>query len=263
MKSLALVPPTRHTLPESVSQQLEASILGPDLGPGDRLPAERDLAGRLGVSRLVVREALRALVERGLIEVRPGVGTFVAAMTEDAVTGPLGRFIRRHDVETAHLFDVRRALEPRMAAAAARALESAALERMRENVARTFQLVSVLDEDDAPGGNDEVVEAFAWADLEFHQLLARAGDNPLYSVLLDPLLDPLLAIRLQGARLPGAAAEAAHGHRSVLDAVERRDADAAAHAMNAHLDQVAAWLEPSARPTAPADRMPDSEEDSR
>lgn len=251
MKPLEVTPPTRRSLPETVSEQLEDLILGPGLGPGDRLPAERELAERLGVSRIVVREALRVLVERGLIEVRPGVGTFVATMPEDAVTGPLGLYIRRHEVAHAHLFEVRRALEPRMAATAARMITRSALDEMRDNVARTFQLVAKLAGDDADAEPiEDTVEAFAWADLEFHELLARAGDNPLYGVLLAPLIDPLLAVRLQGARIPGAAQEAARGHRAVLDAVERRDSDAAANTMAAHLDQVASWLEPPRGPSA-------------
>jgi GntR family transcriptional regulator, transcriptional repressor for pyruvate dehydrogenase complex len=116
---LDFTPAQRVSLTEAVSEQLTGVILRSELEPGDRLPPERDLARRLQVSRIVVREALRRLEARGLIEIRPGLGSFVVPMADRAVTEPLGLYLRSHGVGLDHLFEVRRALEGAIAEAVA------------------------------------------------------------------------------------------------------------------------------------------------
>ncbi len=233
-----------------MSDRLAGRILDGDLVPGDRLPGERALADRLQVSRIVVREALGRLQARGLIEIRPGVGAFVVPMADRSVTEPLGLYIRRHGVAPDHLFDVRRALEPPMAAAAARRRPAAALAALEATLRRTRAAAAAFTADgDDP---DEALEAFAWADLTFHQQVAHASGNPLFELLLAPLLEPMLEVRRDGARLPGTAAAATAQHAAVLDAIRAGEPDAAAAAMAAHLDAVAGWLRTVRTPTAPA-----------
>ncbi len=251
----AYPPIERASLPDTVADRLAGRILDGELASGDRLPGERALAERLGVSRIVVREALGRLQARGLVEVRPGVGAFVAAMPERVVTEPLSLYIRRHGVGLDQLFDVRRALEPQIAASAARRRSDAQLAALRSTQRRTVTaaeaLASAVEDhtgrDDADG--EEALESFAWSDLTFHQQLAEASGNPLFEVLLVPLVEPLLGVRREGARRPGAAPAAAAQHAAILAAVEAGDAAAAADAMLTHLDTVAAWLRPAPEPT--------------
>lgn len=245
-----LAPVERVSLPDAVADRLAGRILDGDLAPGDRLPGERALADRLQVSRIVVREALGRLQARGLVEVRPGVGAFVAPLPDRSVTEPLGLYIRRHGVAPDHLFEVRRALEPPMAAAAARRRSAAALAALEATLRRTAAAAAAFADGDAP---EEALEAFAWADLTFHQQLAQASGNPLFELLLAPLLEPLLEVRRDGARLAGAADAATAQHAAVLDAVRAGDPAAAAAAMADHLDAVAGWLQ-RARTPAPEER---------
>ncbi len=234
------------SLPDAVSDRLAGSILDGDLTAGDRLPGERELAEQLGVSRIVVRESLGRLQARGLIEIRPGVGAFVVPMPDRSVTEPLGLYIRRHGVGHAHLFEVRRALEPQIAAAAARRREPRALATLHAAQRRMAAAAADLERATTDPGDgahdDEALEAFAWADLAFHVHLAQASGNPLFELLLVPLVEPLLEVRRAGARRPGAAARATAEHAAILGAVAAGDATAAAAAMVHHLDSVVALL---------------------
>ena len=228
-----LAPAPRSSLSDSVAEQLAQRILDHELGPGARLPSERTMAEQLQVSRIVVREALGRLAQRGLVEVRPGVGAFVARMHASAVSDPLRLFIRRNRLGQAQLFELRHALEPAIAAAASRAASPDQRRALAANVARTEALAHELE---------HALEAFAWSDLEFHRLLAAASGNPLFELLLEPLIDPLLEVRRAGARLPGAATRAAAMHRAIAQAVAEGDAERAAQRMRAHLHEVEAWL---------------------
>lgn len=237
----ALAPAARTSLSDAVADQLAAAIVERELGPGARLPGERDMAKQLHVSRIVVREALGRLAQRGLVEVRPGVGSFVARLRGSSVIEPLRLYIRRHRISHAHLFEVRHALEPAIAVAASTNASEAHLDALASNLERTFALVAAVDH------RDDAVEAFAWTDLEFHQLLAAASGNPLFALLLAPLIDGLLEVRRVGARLPGTARRAAEAHQAVFDAVAARDEDGAATRMTEHLRDVQRWLpEPTA-----------------
>lgn len=241
-----LAPPERTSLTDRVASALADTIVEHELGPGARLPAERDLALRLRVSRIVVREALGRLAQRGLVEVRPGVGTFVSSPADHAVTDTLQLYIRRHAIGHEQLFEVRHALEPAIAAAASHHADEAQLAALAANVERTATLATRMDEH----ADEDTAEAFAWADLEFHELLAQASGNPLFELLLAPLIDRLLDVRRIGVRLPGTARRAAAGHHAVLAAVASRDAVAAARHMRDHLRDVQAWLPAATTPSA-------------
>lgn len=252
------------SLPDAVSDRLAGRILDGELTAGDRLPGERELAEQLGVSRIVVRESLGRLQARGLIEIRPGVGAFVVPMPDHSVTEPLGLYIRRHGVGHAHLFEVRRALEPQIAAAAARRHDPRALALLAATQRRTAAAAADLErastepDDDAHDGEarrDEHLEAFAWADLSFHVHLAQASGNPLFELLLLPLVEPLLEVRRAGARRPGAADRATAEHAAILAAVVAGDPAEAAAAMAHHLDSVVALLQPTGTPP-PSEAQP-------
>jgi len=112
---------------EGIIEQVRDLITSGRLKPGDRLPAERELAHTLSVSRSAVREGIRALESLGIVEARAGQGTFVAPPQRDAITNSL---FRARDTQR-KLFEVRRVLEPGLAGLAARRARPEQLEKMR------------------------------------------------------------------------------------------------------------------------------------
>src|SRR6267378_403434 len=116
---------------EQIVQQIEESILKGDLKPGDQLPAERELAQRFGVSRTAVREAVKALREKGLVEAYSGRGTFVTDGTSQAVRQSLDLMLRIGQQEgPKYLAELRQILEPEIAALAAKRIEEQLLGTM-------------------------------------------------------------------------------------------------------------------------------------
>src|SRR6266478_6369152 len=198
---------------EQIVQQVEDSILKGQLKPGDQLPAERDLAQRFGVSRTAVREAVKTLREKGLVEAYSGRGTFVTNGTSQAIRQSLDLMIRINQQEgSANLAELRLVLEPEIAGLAASRIEEQLLSTMHEAVA-------VMDR------NLRDPDAYVEADLDFHLALAEAAGNPLILSLLDSIV--------------GLLREQFH-HKRILAAVEQRDSEAAREAMRAHLQQVLA-----------------------
>src|SRR5271154_4113487 len=121
---------------EQIVQQIEESILKGTLKPGDQLPAERELAQQFGVSRTAVREAVKALREKGLVEAYSGRGTFVTDGTSQAVRQSLDLMMKIGQPEgSTHLAEVRAILEPEIAALAAIRAQEPELATMREAVA--------------------------------------------------------------------------------------------------------------------------------
>ncbi len=227
-----------------VTEQLVDRIRDGGYAEGDRLPAERELARQFGVSRIVVREALRKLSEQGLVEIRPGVGTFVTSLDTTVTVRLLSRYIRQSRLDPVHLFEVRRLLEPAMAAQAAQRADAPAIEAMRANLQRSQKAVERL------GDESEQAEAFAWADLEFHELMAEATGNPLYVVLLYPLLDNLIGLRRSGLLIQGTARQALEDHHRIHERIAAGDSTGAHSAMLDHLTAVEAWVEMSRQETA-------------
>jgi GntR family transcriptional regulator, transcriptional repressor for pyruvate dehydrogenase complex len=211
---------------EQIVQQIEQSIVQGSLKPGDQLPAERDLAQRFGVSRTAVREAVKALREKGLVEAFSGRGTFITDGTSQAVRQSFDLMVKIGQPEgSTHLAEVRAILEPEIAALAASRIQESELATMREAVA-------VMD----AAGNDP--DTYIEADLDFHLALAESAANPLILSLLDSIVGLLREQRLRIFSVPGGPARGQIHHKRILDAVERRDAEEARRAMRAHLEQV-------------------------
>jgi GntR family transcriptional repressor for pyruvate dehydrogenase complex len=211
---------------EQIVQQIEESIVKGDLKAGDQLPAERDLAQRFGVSRTAVREAVKALREKGLVEAYSGRGTFITDGTTQAVRQSLDLMVKIGQPEgSTHLAEVRAILEPEIAALAAVRIQEPELETMREAVA-------AMDR----AGQDQ--ETYIEADLDFHLALAEGAANPLILSLLDSIVGLLREQRLRIFRVPGGPERGQIHHKRILDAVERHDSEKAREAMRAHLWQV-------------------------
>jgi GntR family transcriptional regulator, transcriptional repressor for pyruvate dehydrogenase complex len=211
---------------EQIVQQIEESIVNGTLKAGDQLPPERELAQRFGVSRTAVREAVKALREKGLVEAFSGRGTFITDGTSQAVRQSLDLMVKIGQPEGSnHLAEVRAILEPEIAALAAARIQESELAVMREAVA-------VMDR----SGKDP--DAYIEADLDFHLALAEGAANPLILSLLDSIVGLLREQRLRIFNVPGGPSRGQIHHKRILEAVERHDARAARDAMRAHLEQV-------------------------
>jgi len=211
---------------EQIVQQIEESILKGVLKPGDQLPAERELASQFKVSRTAVREAVKALHEKGLVEAFPGRGTFIKSGTAHSFRQTLDWILRSgQPAGTAHVVEVREILEPEIAALAASRADEEALASMREAVAAM---------DNARSDPDAFIEA----DLDFHLALAEAAANPLILSLIDSIVDILREQRMRIFKVEGGPERGQYHHKKILEAVEHRDSQGAREAMRAHLRQV-------------------------
>lgn len=211
---------------EQIVQQVEESIHKGALKPGDQLPPERELAEQFGVSRTAVREAVKALREKGLVEAYPGRGTFITDGTSYSIRQSLDRVMKIGQAEgSAYLAEVREILEPEIAALAATRADEEDLANMRGPV-------SVMDE--AKKDPDAYIEA----DLDFHLALAEAAANPLILSLIDSIVGVLREQRMGIFHVEGGPERGQYHHKRILEAIEHRDPVGARDAMKAHLRQV-------------------------
>lgn len=211
---------------EQITEQIQNLIIEGTLRPGDKLPPERELAEQFGVSRTAVREAVKALHEKGLAEIQPGRGTFITNSTTDVIRDSLD-FIVHVGLSNgvANLNEVRTLLEPGIAARAAEGVTEADIQTME-------RAIEAMD----AAMND--ADAFAEADLEFHLALATATQNPLIPILLDPVVDLLREHRKRIFLVDGGPQRGQYHHRRILAAIKAHDSEAAYQAMCDHLQQV-------------------------
>jgi GntR family transcriptional regulator, transcriptional repressor for pyruvate dehydrogenase complex len=214
-------------LSDKVADMMLETILSRRLQVGDKLPSERELGEQFGVSRTVVREAVRALVAKGVIEVRSGSGLRVAAVDAAAVSESIGLFLRGGSIDFERVHEVRTLLEVHIAGVAAERSTDEDVERLREVHER-------MQRDGAD------VDAAALDDLEFHRVIARATQNDLYLLLMDSIGTALIDIRRENLG-SGSAPMTLRQHEAILERISERDRDGAREAMAAHLEGVAAW----------------------
>src|SRR4051794_22856687 len=169
-------------LADKVADLLLETIVARGLAPGERLPSERELGEQFGVSRTVVREAVRALAAKGVVDVRTGSGLRVAAVEASAVSESMRLFLRGSGpLPYAKVHGVRSMIEIQGAGGAAPPATAEDHAMLRE---ACDTMAAVLDD----------VEAASEADVDFHSALARATHNQLYGVMLNSIRDVLLDI---------------------------------------------------------------------
>ena len=214
-------------LSDKVADVMLQTILSRRLQVGDRLPSERELGEQFGVSRTVVREAVRALVAKGVIEVRSGSGLRVAAVDAAAVTESMSLFLRGRTLDFEKVHEVRALLEVHIAGLAAERATEGDITRLRE----------VHERMEREAGD---VESAARDDLELHRAIARGTQNDLYLLLMDSIGSTLIEIRRENLA-SGSAPMTLEQHGRVLDRIAARDSAGARAAMAAHLEGVAVW----------------------
>jgi GntR family transcriptional repressor for pyruvate dehydrogenase complex len=217
-------------LSDKVADMMLETILSDRLKVGDRLPSERELGEQFGVSRTVVREAVRALVTKGVIDVRSGSGLRVAAVDANAVSESMSLFLRGGTLDFENVHEVRTLLEVHLAGLAAeRATE--------EEVAQLRDIHERMRRETAD------VEAAARDDLEFHRAIARATHNELFLLLMDSIGSALIDIRRENLG-SGSAPMTLSQHEAILETIAVHDPEGARTAMHAHLESVASfWRE--------------------
>jgi DNA-binding FadR family transcriptional regulator len=210
--------PTRAALAE----QLRDRILSGELAPGEKLAPERVLAQEFGLSRPIVREVLRGLEERGLVEIVPARGTFVRVPSATDGAQALESHYRRHNATAREVMEARLMLETQAARLAAVRGTEADLEALGRCVVDAEQADNVIDR--------------ARHDIAFHGVLARASHNTVIETMFGSIIGLTFELVLRSQSDPGVARQGMPFHRRILDAIKARDPDAAEQAMRAHLE---------------------------
>jgi len=217
-------------LSDKVADTMLETILANRLNVGDPLPSERELGEQFGVSRTVVREAVRALVAKGVIEVRSGSGLRVAAVNATTVSESMSLYLRGGTLDFEKVQEVRALLEVHLAGLAAERASADDVASLRQIHTRMQNETSDFD-------------AAARDDLEFHRRIARATHNELFLLLLDSIGSSLIDIRRSNFA-SGSIPMTLNQHQAILERIAAHDPAGARAAMNAHLDSVASfWRE--------------------
>jgi GntR family transcriptional regulator, transcriptional repressor for pyruvate dehydrogenase complex len=197
-----------------VVDRLQGLILGKKLAPGSKLPPERQLCQQLGVSRTVLREAIKHLSAVGLVEEITGRGTFVSRPNLDAVRRSLQVCLGWHaQAVLENLVELRRLIEVEIAGLAAMHATEEEIQSLGKNVAE-------METEVGPNSN---VQKFMNLDLEFHSGLARATHNELFVMLFDAISGAMVGI---WEKMHNDPEERKHGiqyHKKILSAIEQRN----------------------------------------
>jgi len=212
---------------EGVVLQIQRLIVDGALKPGERLPPERELAARLSVSRSSVRDAIRILELAGLVVPRQGEGTVVADLGPENVAAPIAAILLRKRELIGELLDVRRMIEPTLAARAAERATPEEIARLEEILERQAAK--------AARGEPTVDE-----DGEFHYQIALAARNGVVRSVLDVLMQLLRETRARSLQAPGRPRRSLEGHRRIVEAIARHDPEGAERAVRLHLEEIEA-----------------------
>lgn len=218
---------SREDLYEKVVEQLQELVMAQQLQTGDRLPGERELCETFGVSRNVIREATKVLAQRGMLTIEPGKGTFVTVPALKNIADSIELFARARQVPFAHLVELRRGLEPEIAALAAKRAKPEHLQRLEQYIAEMELSLAHPD-------------AYLVADQEFHSTLAEITDNVLFVAISGAIVNLAQNARRIIFQVPGSPQRAQQYHRQLLKFVAEGNSEAARQAMLEHLHQVEA-----------------------
>ena len=206
---------------DGVATWIEDEILRGSLSVGAKLPAERELAARFGVSRPVVREALRGLAARGLIDIAPGRGAFARPVQASDAARPLDTLYRRQNSTPRQVVEARMMLEREAAALAAQRATPDELEAMKNVLARF---------DGATG----LIEKARW-DVTFHALLAKMAHNQVIEAMFHSIVSLTFELILRSLGDPTVSREGVPYHAQILAALRDRDPEKARQAVEGHL----------------------------
>lgn len=221
-------------LPTKIAQDLLQHIISAEFRPGTLLPSERDLQEEYGVSRTVIREAIKLLASRKLVQVRRGQGAVVASDFNEPVIDALMLAFHQSQIHTGDVFAIRSLLEPQSAALAA---QNATVTQIR----RLTEIAKKFDEFTYEGDEQKIrQDAKRWGklDRDFHQLLAEASQNAVLGILISVIVGIIwnsISSKISTPP-PEAFRTAAQQHQAIAHAVAERDAVTAQRMMSEHIE---------------------------
>ncbi len=220
--------------------KIKEMLISGELGPGEKLPPEKELSERLGLSRSSMREAVKALEVIRVLDVRRGDGTYVTSLEPRLLLEAMSFVVDLHDDDSIlELFQVRRILEPAASALAAAHMTPEGIADLRA------QIESVNDSTD--------VEGLVAHDLTFHGAIATAAGNSYLATLIESLSSNTARARIwRGLTQEHSVTRTLEEHRSIVDALERGDAELAQALTTVHISGVEQWLREAAAPATPA-----------
>jgi len=215
----------RRSIWRDVAGQISQMIEGGDLAPGQKLPSEREMCQQFGISRISLREALRALEREGYIDVQAGRGAFVRPQA-DRGKHLLEAWIAINDENVERVLELRLLFEPNLAALAARSISEANVERLRNTV------------DDLRAHVSDPEQAIK-ADADFHRVLGESTGNPLVESLVRFVMSATGGERMLTLDSIEGVKQALLGHERILERIAAHDEAGARDAMQSHLQDAA------------------------
>ena len=212
--------------PEQVVAYVRDLIERGQLRPGDRLPAERELATQIGASRPTVRAGLQALAALGVVQTRHGSGTYIPAGPPALGSDALSFLAALHGFTREEMYEARRILEVGASALAAERATAEQLATLAEEVANLFASL-------------HQPHAFLVHDINFHKAVGAASGNPIVASVMEMVSALYYGQRRETAERASEnnLRDAAEAHRRIYQAIRLRDADGARRAMNQHLSE--------------------------
>jgi GntR family transcriptional repressor for pyruvate dehydrogenase complex len=210
---------------ERIVENLINLIKMRSLQMGDKLPPERQLCEIIGVSRPILREALKALQVMNIIDIRQGAGAYVKSLEPEDVVEHLDIVFHMDSSLYRDLYEARRVLEAAIAGMAAVNISDAEIEAIEENVR---QAAARMDDE----------QLFLKRDMELHEMILRAAGNRVIPVFMQSINRLSLLIRKQSNAQPLIRQNTIQDHESIISALKSRDPEKAARAMERHIANV-------------------------
>jgi GntR family transcriptional regulator, transcriptional repressor for pyruvate dehydrogenase complex len=208
-----------------VVERIRGMIREGQIAVGDKLPPERSLAGRFGVSRNCVRQAVQTLAEQGILESRQGDGTYVRTPDQAELTESLAQTMLMQDGLLKEVWEFRMLMEPQIASLAAAHISKEEIDRLK-----------VIVYDQQKKLNER--EADPELDVAFHRVIVESSKNRVIEKMMRTVHEILNESRDELLQSHARNRASVIGHLKIIDALERNDPDAAYQAMRDHLSEV-------------------------
>jgi GntR family transcriptional repressor for pyruvate dehydrogenase complex len=223
--TVSALPSPQVPIAAEAAYRIRRLIAERKLGQGDRLPSERELAQRLGVSRTSVRAALKELQATGIVDVSATRGTYVSANGSRAIVASMTGWFEANLVSLLELVEFRSAIEPAIASVAARHRSEEDLAQLRLHLSTMASAVAAND-----------VGMYSGADTQFHQQIATASRNNLFLLMTAAVGEITRTYREVAARLgPAMLKRSYEDHVAIFSSLERGDPNTAHQAMLHHV----------------------------
>lgn len=214
---------------DRIVREIQELVVSKKLEPGQKLPSERDLAERFGVSRSILREALGVLRQRGLVDISPGRATVVTNPGLDSIQNTIALLIQLRNVSLVELCDARLLIEPQLAWRAASLPKSV---DMRKLIELGEKLVATSGE---PHEHVRV-------DLQFHREIATLAGHGVFFAIVDAVWEPVSRSMILGVWEPNAIEASDEHHMSILEGIVERKPEQARQAMVEHIQYVSGYI---------------------